>query len=190
MPAKTPSKKPAAARKPAAKKSTSSHKNGASNGSKARSPDLRGAKQGLEAEQQKTQGDLAAAWDHIAGLEKQLAEAKAAGSKSTDLEQQLRDAQARLTTRQAELEASRAESENLREAVVRASQPPPVQARGCPKCGGKMIEYQHDVVRADRCEKCHGIFFDNGELEAVMKHHDAQLLAGKKSWYSAFFGRQ
>ena len=187
MPAKTPSKKPAAARKPAAKKSTTSHKNGA-NGSKARSPDLREGKQALEVE--KTQSDLAAAWDHIAGLEKQLAEAKAAGSKSADLEQQLRDAQARLTTRQAELEASRAESENLREAVVRASQPPPIQARGCPKCGGKMIEYQHDVVRADRCEKCHGIFFDNGELEAVMKHHDEQLLAGKKSWYSAFFGRK
>ncbi|MCA1826165.1 MAG: zf-TFIIB domain-containing protein [Myxococcales bacterium] len=186
MPAKTPSKKASAAKKPAAKKSTTPHKNGAKNGNGASDA----ARLALEAEHQKAQSDLAAAWDHIAALEKQLAEAKAAGTKTAELETQLREMQARLTTRQAELEASRAEGDNLREAVARASKPPPISMKTCPKCGGKMIEYQHDVVRAERCEKCHGIFFDNGELEAVMKHHDEQLLAGKKSWYSAFFGRK
>jgi predicted RNase H-like nuclease (RuvC/YqgF family) len=181
MPAKTPSKKTAAAKKPAASKSTTRHKNGVKNG--------KTALQALEADAQKAQSDLSAAWDHIAGLEKQLAEARAAGARSVDLEQQLRDLQSRLTTGQAELEASKAESDHLREAVARASKPPPAAMKTCPKCGGKMIEYQHDVVRADRCEKCHGIFFDNGELEAVMKHHDEQLLAGKKSWLSSLFGK-
>lgn len=182
MPAKTPSKKSTGAKKPAARKTT--HKNG--NGLKNGAND---AVQALEAEHQKAQSDLAAAWDHIAALEKQLAEAKGSGAKTADLEQQLRETQAKLTTHQAELEASRAESEHLRE-VVRTSQPPPAQMNTCPKCGGKMVEYQHDVVRADKCEKCHGIFFDNGELETVMKHHDEQLQAGKKSWYSALFGRK
>jgi DNA repair exonuclease SbcCD ATPase subunit len=183
MPAKTSPKKTSAAKKPAAKKSTPAHKNGngMKNGANA-------AMQALEAEHQKAQSDLAAAWDHIATLEKQLAEAKAMGTKTADLEQQLRETQAKLTTHQAELEASRAESEHLRE-VVRTSTPPP-RSNTCPKCGGKMVEYQHDVVRADKCEKCHGIFFDNGELETVMKHHDEQLQAGRKSWYSALFGRK
>ena len=187
MPAKTPAKKASAAKKPAAKKSTTAHKNG--NGVK-NGTGKASAVQALEADHQKAQSDLAAAWDHIANLERQLAEAKAAGSKSAELEQQLKDLQSRLTTHQAELQASRVESDNLREAVARASKPPPVAMKTCPKCGGKMIEYQHDVVRADKCEKCHGIFFDNGELEAVMKHHDEQVLAGKKSWLSALFGRK
>ena len=28
------------------------------------------------------------------------------------------------------------------------------------------------------------------QLEAVMKHHDEQIRAGKRSWYSALFGRK
>src|SRR5689334_10589460 len=129
MPAKTPAKKASAAKKPAAKKSTTTHKNGVKNGAKA------AAVQALEAEHQKVQNDLSAAWDHIAALERQLAEAKAMGAKTADLDQQLRALQSNLTTRQAELEASRAESDNLRETVGRLSKPPPVAMKTCPKCG-------------------------------------------------------
>src|SRR5690349_21795059 len=107
MPAKTSPKKTAAVKKPAAKKPTAAHKNGNGNGLKN---GANAAMQALEAEHQKAQSDLAAAWDHIAELEKQLAEAKATGAKTADVEQQLRETQAKLTTHQAELEASRAES--------------------------------------------------------------------------------
>lgn len=38
----------------------------------------------------------------------------------------------------------------------------------CPRCAGAMTEYTHQVVRADKCDECYGIFFDNGELEVVI----------------------
>jgi hypothetical protein len=38
----------------------------------------------------------------------------------------------------------------------------------CPRCFGTMTEYTHAIVRADRCDDCSGIFFDNGELEMVI----------------------
>ncbi len=38
----------------------------------------------------------------------------------------------------------------------------------CPRCGGPMTEYTHQIVRADRCDDCSGIFFDVGELELVI----------------------
>ena len=54
-----------------------------------------------------------------------------------------------------------------------------------------MTEYQHDVVRADRCDSCHGIFFDDGELEQVvdkaLKDHDGQK---QGSWFQTIFGRR
>lgn len=59
----------------------------------------------------------------------------------------------------------------------------------CPRCGGHMTEYEHDVVRADRCDSCHGVFFDNGELEAVLVHHDKEREANRKGWLSSLFGR-
>lgn len=180
MPAKTTAKRASARRKPAAKKSKPAHKNG--NGSKSRSPDFEAA----HAEHQKTATDLAAARDQIAALEKQLTEQREASSKSAEM---LREIQASLTTRQAELEASRAESVTLKEEVARASRPPPVRL-GCPRCGQSMTDYQHDTVRAKRCDGCHGVFFENGELDTMMKHHDSQVQAGKKGWLSSFFGRK
>jgi len=38
----------------------------------------------------------------------------------------------------------------------------------CPRCAGAMTEYTFHVVRADKCDECYGIFFDNGELEVVI----------------------
>ncbi|MGZ6143228.1 MAG: zf-TFIIB domain-containing protein [Myxococcales bacterium] len=142
-----------------------------------------------KAEQEVLRNDLAAARYQIASMEKQLAEAREAGARSAELTDQLREIQAHLTTRQAELEASRAESQNLKEEVARASKPPPVRL-GCPRCGHSMADYQHDNVRAKRCEGCQGVFFESGELDTWMKHHDEQLHAGKKSWVSSFFGRK
>jgi hypothetical protein len=51
--------------------------------------------------------------------------------------------------------------------VVMRLSPGPRKLR-CPRCSGPMTEYQHAIVRADRCDECSGIFFDNGELELVI----------------------
>lgn len=199
MPAKTPAKKASSAKKPAPKKAVRKQTNGVSAATKPPAPpaptpppNLHAAEaDALRAEAHQLQAQVREASGRTAALEKELADARASGARLIDLEKQLRDAQTRLTTRQAELEASRVEAANLRDAVAKArSQPPPPARLACPKCGGRMIEYQHDVVKADRCETCHGIYFDNGELDEMMKHHDDQLLAGRKHWYSSFFGKK
>jgi flagellar biosynthesis GTPase FlhF len=181
MPAKTHAKKSSPARKPAPRKAAPKHKNGPhpATHKAAAAPRTEAGKQRLQ---------MSEVAERAATLERDLAAARAAGEKSNaDLAQQLREAQARLTARQAELEAAKVEAGNLREAVARASIPPPPRL-GCPRCGGSMADYKQDNVRARRCESCHGIFFENGELEAMLKHHDDQLLAGKKGWFSGFFG--
>ena len=38
----------------------------------------------------------------------------------------------------------------------------------CPKCGGQMEEVPLDVLRVDRCQDCHGVYFDDGELEILL----------------------
>jgi Zn-finger nucleic acid-binding protein len=53
-----------------------------------------------------------------------------------------------------------------------------------------MTEYDEAPIKADRCDSCHGIFFDNGELEAVLLHHDEQRDAGKKGWFSSLLGKR
>jgi len=44
----------------------------------------------------------------------------------------------------------------------------------CPKCGSELHEVSFKGVQVDRCFGCHGVFLDNGELEA---------LAGKEEGY-------
>jgi hypothetical protein len=155
----------------------------------------------LQAELDKTRGDTAltpptkdeslqGAQARITLLEKQLVDETRPASPAGNLEQSLRELRARLTTRHAAFEASRVEAENLREVVVKSRASGEPGKLRCPRCGAGMTEYQQDSVRADRCDSCHGIFFDNGELEDVIKHHDQQLLAGRKHWYSGIFGRQ
>jgi len=132
--------------------------------------------------QPKKDESLQGAQVRIALLEKQLVDETRPPAPTGDLEQSLRELRARLTTRRAELESSRVE------AKTRGSGEP--GKLRCPRCGAGMTKYQQESVRAERCDSCHGIFFDNGELEDVIKHHDQQLLAGRKHWYSGIFGRQ
>lgn len=42
----------------------------------------------------------------------------------------------------------------------------------CPKCGHDMKEEAMEGVTIDRCTFCEGIFFDAGELEAVVLKKD------------------
>ena len=39
----------------------------------------------------------------------------------------------------------------------------------CPKCGHKMIEITFKDVQIDECPECKGIYFDNGELDQILK---------------------
>lgn len=45
----------------------------------------------------------------------------------------------------------------------------------CPKCRVAMKAEQHEGIELDRCESCGGLFFDAGELEAIVKR-----LAGQR----------
>lgn len=38
----------------------------------------------------------------------------------------------------------------------------------CPKCGGRMVEYDRTRILVEQCEECRGIFLDYGELERLI----------------------
>jgi Zn-finger nucleic acid-binding protein len=44
--------------------------------------------------------------------------------------------------------------------------------RPCPTCDKPLIEVARGGQRVDRCPTCHGIFFDAGELEAIVAMMD------------------
>lgn len=37
----------------------------------------------------------------------------------------------------------------------------------CPKCGNALEELEHFGLLVDRCTKCHGVWLDAGELDAL-----------------------
>jgi hypothetical protein len=37
----------------------------------------------------------------------------------------------------------------------------------CPRCGGDLIETDHDNVTIDVCNKCNGVWLDAGELAQI-----------------------
>lgn len=42
----------------------------------------------------------------------------------------------------------------------------------CPKCGYDLISEEWQGVTIDQCTSCHGIWFDAGEIEIVLKGQD------------------
>lgn len=46
----------------------------------------------------------------------------------------------------------------------------------CPKCGYDLITGDWDGIQIDQCTHCHGIWFDAGEAEAVLKHPQPNVL--------------
>ena len=43
----------------------------------------------------------------------------------------------------------------------------------CPKCQeGQIFEKTMDGVRVDYCNKCHGLYFDHGELKEIMANRE------------------
>ena len=48
----------------------------------------------------------------------------------------------------------------------------------CPKCGADLHTKQWKGIQVDRCPECHGVWFDAGEAEAMIKHEAQGGLAG------------
>lgn len=46
----------------------------------------------------------------------------------------------------------------------------------CPKCGYDLITGDWDGIQIDQCTHCHGIWFDAGEAEAVLKHPQPNVI--------------
>jgi uncharacterized protein len=57
------------------------------------------------------------------------------------------------------LRAKRTEEETQREA--------PKSAVKCPKCEGTLLGLTHEGVQIDRCNKCNGVWLDEGELKQL-----------------------
>jgi len=38
----------------------------------------------------------------------------------------------------------------------------------CPKCGGRMLEFERTGIFVEQCQECRGIFLDHGELERLI----------------------
>lgn len=39
----------------------------------------------------------------------------------------------------------------------------------CPKCGQELVEVEHQGLLIDRCNGCNGVWFDAGEVEALVR---------------------
>lgn len=51
----------------------------------------------------------------------------------------------------------------------------------CPRCDGKLLEADYQHIRIDVCNKCHGVWFDAGELAQVIDKDK------KGGWFSRRF---
>jgi hypothetical protein len=67
------------------------------------------------------------------------------------------------------LRAKRAEEEQRDEAGASAVH--------CPKCEGTLVEITFEGVQIDRCNKCHGVWLDAGELERLTGQEDSGWLS-------------
>jgi uncharacterized protein len=51
----------------------------------------------------------------------------------------------------------------------------------CPKCGEQMKELQFEGILVDKCSSCAGVYFDQGELDVLMKHRESDTFFNKIS---------
>jgi uncharacterized protein len=47
----------------------------------------------------------------------------------------------------------------------------------CPKCGYNLITGDWHGVQIDQCTNCHGLWFDAGEAETLLKHAEPGMMA-------------
>jgi ribosomal protein L37AE/L43A len=58
-----------------------------------------------------------------------------------------------------------------REAAARAAKEAERQSHymKCPKCGADLVSETRHGIQVDRCPECHGVWFDAGEVEQMIK---------------------
>lgn len=76
---------------------------------------------------------------------------------------------------------AREEAERLRklrekDASQRAADERQSHHMKCPKCGGNLHTETFHGVQIDRCADCHGIWFDSGEIDLILKEEDPGIL--------------
>jgi uncharacterized protein len=49
----------------------------------------------------------------------------------------------------------------------------------CPKCGYDLITGEWDEIQIDQCTHCHGIWFDAGEAETLIKKSNSPNVLGR-----------
>ncbi len=69
----------------------------------------------------------------------------------------------------AKLEAERIERKRAEQAKLNESAERRSHYMRCPKCGGHLGTEEFHRIQVDRCPDCHGVWFDGGEIEAVMQ---------------------
>jgi hypothetical protein len=47
----------------------------------------------------------------------------------------------------------------------------------CPKCGYDLITGDWDGIQIDQCTHCHGVWFDAGEAESLLKSPQSNVLS-------------
>jgi hypothetical protein len=45
----------------------------------------------------------------------------------------------------------------------------------CPRCGADLKAEEHHGIQVERCPECHGVWFDAGEAEAVLRAEPSGL---------------
>jgi uncharacterized protein len=77
----------------------------------------------------------------------------------------------------AKLEAERIERKRQEQARLAADAERKSHYMRCPKCGGHLTTEELHRVQVDRCPDCHGVWFDGGEIDAVMQASERGLLS-------------
>jgi uncharacterized protein with PIN domain len=77
----------------------------------------------------------------------------------------------------AKLEAERLERKKAEQAKLADNAERKSHYMRCPKCGGHLVTEEFHRVQIDRCPDCHGLWLDQGEIDAVMAHEDKGLLS-------------
>jgi uncharacterized protein with PIN domain len=75
------------------------------------------------------------------------------------------------------LEAERLERKKAEQAMLADNAERKSHYMRCPKCGGHLMTEEFHRVQIDRCPDCHGVWLDQGEIDAVMAHEDKGLLS-------------
>ncbi|HSB53504.1 MAG TPA: zf-TFIIB domain-containing protein [Gemmatimonadales bacterium] len=77
----------------------------------------------------------------------------------------------------AKLEAERIERKRAEQAKLNESAERKSHYLRCPKCGGHLKTEEFHRIQVDRCPDCHGVWFDGGEIEAVLHATDRGFLS-------------